>query len=79
MRFSAVTLLLPLALASPLATPSATGPDAEATRAPLSTTGEHIEDAYIVVFKQGVNLDQISLHLSGVEQTHGADVSGATP
>lgn len=74
MYFSIVAILFPLTLASPLATPSISGQDARPTLAPLSATGEHIEDSYVVVFKQGVNLEQIALHLSGVEEWHGADV-----
>ncbi len=74
MRLAVAALLLPFALASPLATPAATGQDAQMSLAPLSTTGELIEDSYIVVFKQGVNLDQIALHLSDVEKWHGLDV-----
>ena len=76
MRLSVLaTLLLPLALASPLANPIATAQGASSSLAPLSATGEHIEDAYIVVFKKGVDINQIALHLSGVEQWHGSDVS----
>ena len=71
MRLVAVAFLLPLAvLASPLATAD------ESALAPLQTTGDHIDDAYIVVFKKGVDLNQIALHLSGVEEWHGSDVSG---
>lgn len=72
MRLIAAVLLAPLAA---LATPVATGNDAQPTLAPLSTTGEHIDDAYIVVFKKGVDPNQIALHLSGVEQAHETDVS----
>lgn len=75
MRFSAVAvLLLPLALATPI---NPTSSD-EATLAPLEATGEHIDDAYIVVFKKGIDPNQIALHLTGIEQAHGADVSTAT-
>ncbi|ORY31022.1 peptidase S8/S53 domain-containing protein [Naematelia encephala] len=69
MRLLAVALILPFALATPIAT----GAVPEATLAPLSTNGEHIEDAYIVVFKKGVDLNQIALHLTDVEEWHGAD------
>jgi cerevisin len=63
---------LTLTIATPLATLYS---DGQLKLAPLSTTGEHIEDAYIVVFKKGVDINQIALHLSAVEDTHGADVS----
>ena len=53
-----------------LATPLATQP-----LAPLSTTGQHIDDAYIVVFKKGVDKSQVALHLTAVEGFHLADVS----
>jgi hypothetical protein len=43
--------------------------------APLSSEGEHIEDAYIVVLKKDITPDQMSLHLLDVEQTHALDVS----
>ncbi len=75
MRLLASLLLVPLALASPLATPATTGQDAHTTLAPVSSTGDHIEDSYIVVFKKDVNLEQIALHMSDVEQWDGADVS----
>ena len=75
MRIFAITLLVPLVLANPISSPATSPEDVQSTLAPLSTTGDHIEDSYIVVFKQGINLDQIALHLSGVEQAHGADVS----
>ncbi|OCF58808.1 cerevisin [Kwoniella mangroviensis CBS 10435] len=70
MRFQLATaLLLPtLALATPI-NPSSE----EGKLAPLSESGEHIDDAYIVVFKKGIDANQIALHLSGVEQEHGAD------
>ncbi|WWD21497.1 hypothetical protein CI109_105983 [Kwoniella shandongensis] len=70
MRFQAAAVLstlLPLALATPIA------PQPEPTLAPLEASGEHIEDAYIVVFKKGVDPTQIALHLTNVEQAHGAD------
>ncbi|WVR04631.1 hypothetical protein IAU60_001642 [Kwoniella sp. DSM 27419] len=67
MRLQATALLLlPLALATPITTE-------EQTLAPLQASGEHIEDSYIVVFKRGVDATQIALHLSGIEQAHGAD------
>ncbi|KAK4685004.1 cerevisin, partial [Tremellales sp. Uapishka_1] len=70
MRFAAILLLLPIALATP--TPLSSSGD-EPPLAPLSTTGEHIDDSYIVVFKKDVNLDQIALHLTTVEDAHAAD------
>ena len=77
MRFTIAALVFPLALASPLATSTTSGNEVQPTLAPLSTTGDHIDDSYIIVFKDGINLDQIALHLSGVEQWHGADVSSS--
>ena len=74
MLLSFSALLLPLALATPVTHPAATS-DAQTTLAPLSSTGETIEDSYIVMFKKGVNLNQIALHLSTVEDSHTADVS----
>ncbi|WVQ83347.1 hypothetical protein IAT38_005486 [Cryptococcus sp. DSM 104549] len=65
--FAAALLLLPLALATPIAT-------TEQPLAPLQETGgEHIDDQYIVVFKKGVDPNQIALHLNGIEQVHGAN------
>ncbi|OCF45887.1 cerevisin [Kwoniella heveanensis CBS 569] len=69
MRFQAAAALLTLPLA--LATPTPAQP--ESTLAPLESSGEHIDDAYIVVFKKGLEANQIALHLTGVEQSHGAD------
>jgi hypothetical protein len=66
MRTVAATLItLTIVYASPLAQ----------QLAPLSTTGDHIDDAYIVVFKKGVDVNQVALHLTSVEDMHGADVS----
>ena len=72
MRVFASAFLLPLALASPLASLNSSE---ESALAPLSGNGEHIDDAYIVVFKKDVTLNQISLHLGGVEEWHGSTVS----
>lgn len=70
MRFTAASLLLlPLvALASPIAQP---------TLAPLEAPsgGDHIDDAYIVVFKKGVDASQIALHIGEVQELHAASVS----
>jgi hypothetical protein len=66
MRFQALAFLLPLALATP--TP-------KSTLAPLSKSGETIDDSYIVVFKKDVNPSQIALHIAGVEGAHESDVS----
>lgn len=70
MRFTAAVslLLLPLAaLASPIAQP---------TLAPLeATSGDHIDDAYIIVFKKGVDVNQIALHIGQVQELHAASVS----
>lgn len=70
MRFTAAIslLLLPLAaLASPIAQP---------TLAPLeATSGDHIDDAYIIVFKKGVDVNQIALHIGQVQELHAANVS----
>lgn len=70
MRFTAASLLLlPLAaLASPIAQPSL---------APLEAPsgGDHIDDAYIVVFKKGVDVNQIALHIGEVQELHAASVS----
>ncbi|AFR97590.1 cerevisin [Cryptococcus neoformans C23] len=67
MRFTAASLLLlPLAaLASPIAQPSL---------APLEAPsgGDHIDDAYIVVFKKGVDVNQIALHIGEVQELHAA-------
>jgi len=72
MHFAATALLLPLVLATPLSQiNSAEG----SPLAPLHAAGEHIEDAYIVTFKKDVDPSQVALHLSGVEDWHGADVS----
>ncbi|WRT64771.1 uncharacterized protein IL334_001705 [Kwoniella shivajii] len=69
MRFQAASvLLLPLALATPI---NPTSDDAQI--APLAENGDHIEDAYIVVFKKGVDTNQIALHLTGIEEQHGLD------
>ncbi|KAL7419997.1 proteinase B [Cryptotrichosporon argae] len=65
---SVLLALIPYVLATPITTP----PDAPVI-APLRTTGEHIDDAYIVVFKKGINRDQIALHLADVEGWHGTD------
>ncbi|KIR35938.1 cerevisin [Cryptococcus deuterogattii MMRL2647] len=68
MRFTAAIslLLLPLAaLASPIAQP---------TLAPLeATSGDHIDDAYIIVFKKGVDVNQIALHIGQVQELHAAN------
>jgi cerevisin len=70
MRYIAATLLtITLTYASPLTA------RVDSDLAPLSTTGDHIQDAYIVRFKKGVDVNQIALHLSGVEELHGSDVS----
>lgn len=70
MRFTAAVslLLLPLAaLASPIAQP---------TLAPLeATSGDHIDDAYIIVFKKGVDVNQVALHVGQVQELHAANVS----
>ncbi|WVO16533.1 hypothetical protein L204_104212 [Cryptococcus depauperatus] len=62
--FAASLLLLPfVAVATPIA-----------NMAPLeaSPVGNHIDDAYIVVFKKGVDASQIALHLNHVEELHTA-------
>nr|KIR49567.1 cerevisin [Cryptococcus bacillisporus CA1280] len=68
MRFAAAVslLLLPLAaLASPIAQP---------ILAPLeATSGDHIDDAYIIVFKKGVDVNQIALHIGQVQELHAAN------
>jgi hypothetical protein len=70
MRVAATLLaLVPLAFATPIA------PSAQPSAAPLYKSGEHIEDAYIIKFKEDINPTQIALHLSSVEATHGLDVS----
>lgn len=70
MRFTAAVslLLLPLAaLASPIAQP---------TLAPLeATSGDHIDDAYIIVFKKVVDVNQVALHVGQVQELHAANVS----
>lgn len=78
MRSTFIFAILPLALASPLVGRSSPAEDdAAAQLAPLSATdgAEHIEDSYIVVFKKDVNVDQIALHLSVVDEWHGLSVS----
>jgi hypothetical protein len=69
-----VVLLLPLALASPLARRSA-----NARLAPLTEAGEAIEDAYIVVLKKDVSPAVMALHLGSVEESNGVDVSACDP
>ena len=73
MRSFAVTLLLPLALASPLAKRSSGG-----RIAPLKEEGESIEDSYIVVLRKDVEPAMMALHLGSVEESNGLDVSGVT-
>lgn len=70
MRLIATALLLRAVLATPLASSIS-----DVKLAPLNAGGEHIDDQYIVVFKKGVDSTQIALHLAGVEDWHGADVS----
>lgn len=70
MRSFATALLLPLALASPLAKRSS-----NARLAPLREEGESIEDAYIVVLKKDISPHIMALHLGSVEETNGLDVS----
>lgn len=68
MRSFATALLLPLALASPLAKRSS-----NARLAPLREQGESIEDAYIVVLKKDISPHMMALHLGSVEETNGLD------
>ena len=75
MRIIQALLLASTALASPLATGGRPGSDASPSLAPLSKTGEHIDDSYIVVFKKGTNRESMALHLSAIEELHLADVS----
>jgi len=63
-----VTLLLPLALASPLAKRSSGG-----RLAPLKEEGESIEDSYIVVLRKDVDPAMMALHLGSVEESNGLD------
>lgn len=67
---AAVTLALPLALASPLAKRSP-----GAVIAPLREEGEQIDDAYIVVLKKDVTPAMMAFHLGSVEESNGVDVS----
>lgn len=69
MRAFVAAILLPLAV---LASPLATG---RSEIAPLEASGENIDDAYVVVFKKGTDLNTIALHLSGVDDSHSAHVS----
>lgn len=70
----ATVLLIPLSvLASPLGTYQQ-GQE-QPYLAPLNAGGEHIDDSYIVVFKKGVDPSQIALHLAGVDEWHGSNVS----
>ncbi len=71
----ATALLIPLSV---LASPLSLNNLEESVLAPLNEGGEHIDDSYIVVFKKGVDPNQIALHLSGVNDWHGADVSPST-
>ena len=68
-----MTLLLPLALASPLAKRSSGG-----RIAPLKEEGESIEDSYIVVLRKDVDPAMMALHLGSVEESNGLDVSGVS-
>lgn len=68
--FAAAALLLPLALASPLAKRSNNG-----QLAPLKEEGEPIQDAYIVVLKKDISPAVMALHLGSVEESNGVDVS----
>jgi len=72
MYFAATALLLPLVLATPL---SQINSAEESPLAPLHVGGETIEDAYIVTFKKDVDPSMVAMHLAGVEDWHGADVS----
>lgn len=66
MRAAIVAVLLPLAaLASPV----------QNIIAPLSASGESIDDSYIVVLKKDVGAQAMAMHLAAVDQWHGADVS----
>lgn len=67
MRLPLVALfsLLPAILATPIRN----------TLAPLSASGEVIEDSYIVVFKKGVTPEQIALHLNSVTSLSAQSVS----
>lgn len=66
MRAAIVAVLLPLAaLASPV----------QNIIAPLSASGESIDDSYIVVLKKDVSAQAMAMHLATVDQWHGADVS----
>ena len=73
MRVPAFILLVPLGvLASPLSNLNSAE---ESPLAPLEEGGQHIDDSYIVVFKKGIDTNQIALHLAGVEDWHGQEVS----
>jgi hypothetical protein len=73
MRVAAVALLLPLALATPIATDN----NAESILAPLSASdnAEVIDDSYVVVMKKDVKPEQLAMHLAVVDQWHALDVS----
>ena len=73
MRAALAAVLLVSATA--IATPVSSASSPEPTLAPLNENGDHIDDAYIIVFKQGTTTNQMALHLSGVEAWHGLDVS----
>ena len=72
---SLIAVALIASASSVLATPITSAPAAEASLAPFSENGDHIDDSYIVVFKKGVSTDQIALHLTGVQAWHAVDVS----
>ena len=63
---TALVALLPVIAALPATTP---------LLAPLSTSGDHLEDHYIVVLKKGHNLDTIQTHLNDIDAAHQVDVS----
>jgi cerevisin len=63
---AALFSLLPVILATPIK---------ERSLAPLMSSGETIQDSYIVVFKDGVTPEQIALHLNSVSDWNQASVS----
>jgi hypothetical protein len=81
MRAVALTILLPLAFASPLRpSPITTADEADSTLAPLNAAdgAQHIEDSYIVVLRKDIEPEQMALHLNVVDQWHGLDVSATS-
>lgn len=76
MRYLIVaTSLAALAAASPIG-PATPGPAPSLAPLQERAGARDIDDAYIVVFKQGTSLEQVSLHLGVVGSWYAADVSG---